>query len=66
MIRKISKQLLVANLALVFLLALSFLAITFTDITASPATHTVMLLSAIVLLGTSVIILGFLYSGWEP
>lgn len=66
MLRQISKQLLVANLALLVLLALSYAAIRFTAVTAEPATYSIMALSTATIGGSSVLIVAFLWTGWEP
>lgn len=66
MLRQISKQMLVANLALLVLLAISFAAITLTDVTAEPATHAILALSTGMVLVSSSLIAAFLATGWEP
>lgn len=66
MLRRISRQMLVANLALLILLTISFVWLTFTDVTAEPATYAVMGLAAATIAASSLLIFAFLHTGWEP
>lgn len=60
------RRMLAADVALGVLLALSYVGITLTETTASPATMTVIQLTAI-LLGVNFLVLSaVLYTGWEP